>query len=436
MQKRKIVFFLLIFTLLSGVAVAQDNFIARLRPDAPELAALGDYQIGVRTLELVNPGQLNIAAARSGQEAPVYDRPLTVEVWYPATLAEGIEQGGEYQVVTRDPEITATLTGIAVRDADPNTAEGPYPLIVISHGYPGNRFLLSHLGENLATKGYVVVSIDHTDSTYSDQGAFASTLYNRPIDQHFVIDTVTELNSDSSSFLSGIVDTENIGIIGYSMGGYGAVIAVGGSVSDASTRFNYGPPNGLLANHQSDSEAYQAMLDPRVKAVVAFAPWGMNAGFWDAAGLAGIETPMFFVAGSKDDVSGYENGTRAIFENVVNTDRYLLTFANANHNAGAPIPPPVEISSAENMDAYMHYVDVVWDNTRMNNISQHFVTAFMGMHLKGEDFGDYLDLVPDASEGVWSVNDAGNFRDDHTYWKGFGNRTALGLSLEFLPEGE
>ena len=51
---------------------------------------------------------------------------------------------------------------------------------------------------------------------------------------------------------------------------------------------------------------------------------------------------MLFVAGSVDDVAGYEKGTRAIYQAAVNADRYLLTFVNANHNAGAPIPAPAE----------------------------------------------------------------------------------------------
>jgi predicted dienelactone hydrolase len=60
-----------------------------------------------------------------------------------------------------------TLTGKAVRDATAKNA-GVFPLVIVSHGYPGNRFLLSHLTENLASKGYVVVAIDHTDSTFHE----------------------------------------------------------------------------------------------------------------------------------------------------------------------------------------------------------------------------------------------------------------------------
>ena len=62
---------------------------------------------------------------------------------------------------------------------------------------------MCHLGENLASKGFVTVSIDHTDSTYDDQQAFASTLYNRPLDQRFVIERIAELGKDQNHFLAG-----------------------------------------------------------------------------------------------------------------------------------------------------------------------------------------------------------------------------------------
>ena len=47
----------------------------------------------------------------------------------------------------------------------------------------------------------------------------------------------------------------------------------------------------------------------------------------------------------------------------MNADRYLLTFVNANHNAGAPIPAPAETyaSSERKSPAFTHYADAVWD---------------------------------------------------------------------------
>ena len=224
--------------------------------------------------------------------------------------------------------------------------------MIISHGYPGNRYLMSHIGENLASKGFVTVSIDHKDSTYDDQKAFGSTLYNRPFDQLFVLNEIDRLGKKGSgSFLAGLVDASRSGIVGYSMGGYGVVNVIGGGYSKASETGNTAPPNHLLAERGAANPAYQKSIDPRIKAAIAIGPWGMQGGFWDAEGLAGIKTPVLFVAGSADDVSGYEKGTRAIYQGAVNADRYLLTFVNANHNAAAPIPAPAETYRASGTSA-------------------------------------------------------------------------------------
>lgn len=421
---------------LSGAVQAQDNRIDTIRSDAPELAPYGKQNVGVKTLKLVNPGQQDIVKFKAGQPMPIYDRPLTLEVWYPAKLAAGQAPGGQYKVLPRDGKTEVTLNGRAVRDAQPDTSAGPYPLLIISHGYPGNRFLMSHLGENLASKGYVVASIDHTDSTYDNQTAFGSTLLNRPLDQLFVLNEMARLGaSDPAGTLKGMVNADNTGLIGYSMGGYGVVNTIGGGFTAASVGFSWGTPNGALAVRQAGNPAHVASMDPRVKAAVAFAPWGWNAGFWDAAGLAGIKTPVFFVAGSVDSTSGYAPGVRNIYEASVNAPRYLLTYQNANHNAGAPMPAPKEMQTLKCGDGSWgcgeHYTDAVWDNVRMNNIAQHFVTAFLAKHLKSDAGMDsYLNLVENSQEGKWSAEANGTFKSDHTYWKGFRNSTAAGLKLE------
>jgi len=131
-----------------------------------------------------------------------------------------------------------------------------------------------------------------------------------------------------------------------------------------------------------------------------------------------------FVAGSNDTTSGYEKGTRAIFEGAVNADRYLLTFINANHNAAAPMPMPAELAAKPNLTQriFDYYNDAVWDNLRMNNIFDHFATAWFGLHLKGEqDKQAYLDLSTDGKDGTW---------------KGFKRNTAVGLMLEHRSAGQ
>ncbi len=175
-------------------------------------------------------------------------------------------------------------------------------------------------------------------------------------------------------------------------------------------------------------------MDARIKAAVAIGPWGMQAGFWDAAGLSGIRTPTLFVAGSVDEVSGYETGTRAIYRNAVNADRYLLTFLNAGHNAGAPIPAPAEsyaFSESLKSFPFTHYADPVWDTRRMNNILAHFVTAHFDARLKGDTTRlAYLAGVPNGKDGVFALDREGKPQATHTYWKGFKRGTAVGLVLE------
>lgn len=431
----------LVLVLASATLLAQQNRIDVVTPSAPELAAPGPLNIGVRTIQVTDRNRPDILNTTEGAPVARYDRTLTLEVWYPAALAAGRQPGGEYRVITRDPSITATIHGSAVRDAAPllgagapRPGEGGDPLVIISHGYPGNRYLMSHVGENLATKGFVTVSIDHKDSTYDDQKAFGSTLYNRSFDQLFVLKEIERLGkAGSGSFLSGIVDASRTGIIGYSMGGYGVVNVIGGGYSDASVGGAQAPPNRLLAERAASNLAYQKARDPRIKAAIAIGPWGMQGGFWDAEGLKGIRTPILFVAGSADDVSGYEKGTRAIYQGAVNADRYLLTFVNANHNAAAPMPAPAETyrASGSAVPAFSHYADSVWDTARMNNIFHHFATAYLGLHLKGEhDKQAYFDVVPNGKDAVYATQRDGKPTATHTYWKGFKRGTAVGLILE------
>ena len=426
-----------IVTLAFGINVTAfaENRIDTQRPDAPELAAYGEHSIGVRQLEVANPNQIEMLkldpTKPEPETLPRYDRPLTLEVWYPAL--KGSMGNTTLKAYMRDGKTEVDLNGKAVRDAKPKMTDNAFPLVLISHGYPGNRFLLAHLAENIASKGYVVVSIDHTDSTYRTKAAFSSTLVNRPVDQLFVLSQIEGMAKDKDSFLYGLVDTSDTGLIGYSMGGYGAVINAGAGVTEQVVTSKQSPPFGALERHQS---GIKPNADKRLKTVIAFAPWGMNYHMFSSETLKEISVPMLLIAGSQDDVSGYENGVRAIWQGASNVDRSLLTYDNANHNAGAVMPAPEEsyvFDKELGFNISEHYVDAVWDNARMNNIAQHFVTAWLDKYLKNDISKDaYLDIVPDSNEGVYALDEEGEAKPEHSYWKGFGNRTAKGLHFETL----
>jgi predicted dienelactone hydrolase len=230
-----------------------------------------------------------------------------------------------------------------------------------------------------------------------------------------------------------MIDADRTALIGYSMGGYGVVNTIGGGFTQAIVKSPLAPPAMALARRQDGNPEFLASMDPRIKAAIAIAPWGWNMGFWDAKGLAGIKTPIFYMAGSADATAGYSPGVRNIYELSVNAERYLLTFENASHNAAAPIPAPRESYPVPGSTVYNagHYLDPVWDTVRMNNIAQHFATAFLAKYLKGDPAADsYLNLFESGKDALWSVDAKGQPKADHTYWKGFGKNSAVGLRLE------
>lgn len=443
-RSRSVVGFIVcIATVLSVNTSFARNDIDTQRPDAPALSAYGKYEVGVKTLNLSFADQIDILSLleAKGKPSPLphKDRKLTVEIWYPAENRHSQEIKTEARALNaylRDGKTQVQLFGKAVRNATAINTETSFPFVVVSHGYPGNRYLLAHLAENIASKGYVVASIDHTDSTYRTKAAFASTLYNRPLDQMLVLDEFERMSHNKGSFLHGIVDTDNTAIIGYSMGGYGAVINAGAKLSDPAIKSPIAPPFELLELYAKQSSR---VVDSRIKTVVAFAPWGMNHGVFDTNTMAEVKVPILFVAGSQDDVSGYENGVRAMWKSAIHIDRALLTYENANHNAGAVMPAPEEAFFFDEdlgFNVSEHYTDAVWDNVRMNNIAQHFSSVWLDQYLKGQDRSAYLSLIPSSNDGVWALDKEGVALKEHTYWKGFKERTAKGLRFEKLKASD
>lgn len=324
------------------------NRIDATRPDSPRLAGPGPHAVGVRTECLTT-------ASRS----------LTIEVWYPA--APGTLPGGTYATLLRDGVTPVTLHGLAARDAE--AAPGRWPLVILSHGYPGNRFLMAHLGEALASRGYLVAAADHAGSTYDDQRPFGETLLNRPLDQRFLL-----------AALAGhpLADPGKAAIIGYSMGGYGALVTAGAALDPSMAAHELAPPGGALAVHCAP-----AAPPATLRAVIAIGPWGNARGLWPEGAFGAIAVPVLVMAGSLDETSGYA-AMRAIAEGARGA---LLTFQNAGHNAAAPIPAPAEshaVSPALGWAPFLHYADAVWDTVRLNALAQHFAAAFLDLHLKGD----------------------------------------------------
>lgn len=411
----------LIFILLgfSPLVFSAEQLYTSKPSRTPELAKAGEFGAGVLTLSVVNENQLSMQDFTSR-----VDRPLTLEVWYPANVEDKTQ--AIYRDVTRSG-VPFAVQGSAYRDA-PVLTQGQFPLVVLSHGYTGYRTIMFYLGEHLASHGYVVVGIDHTDSTNADIdfanapfAGFPSTLVNRARDQQFVLDYFATVQSQ----FTPILNTDAAAVIGYSMGGYGAINTVGGCY-----QFNQAGLQALgfpepaaknLVPVFSFCQAGREQVDSRWKAMIAFAPWGQERMIHTPDALAKISVPTLYVSGDHDDISGYETGVKRLFEQTSPKDNYLLTYRDARHNI-APHPAPTA-AHANDIDLG-HYEEPAWQSEVLNHINAHFTLAFLDCYVKNQQAA--CKFLPER-ENINQVKQADGKLTSP--WPGFPDRWGTGVSF-------
>ncbi len=446
MKKRWIVGLLLALAAPVGAQIPARPPIAA---DAPELARRGTFPVGTRTMTFIDPARPDVLqpdAAAGFARAP---RALPVTIWYPAADAAKDRQRITYSMPApflagrkREPGLMLSFAGLAARDAAP--AAGRFPLVMLSHGYNNRAVGFSDLAENLASKGYVVVAIEHGDidpaTTRSPFTSFAGVLINRSADQRFVIAEVARRAGTDRDSVFAHVDAANMALAGYSMGGYGA-IATAGAGYDPKSPIMAMIPNGMLTGAM---EADDAPV-PGLKALILFGPWGGAPGsrVWTPAALARIAAPTLIIDGDRDDIVDYAKGVQWLFDGMVASDRYLLTYREARHNIAMNEAPAAVANDYLYIDKFD---EPVWRKDRILAINAHLITAFLDWHLKGiADRAGYLDVpTPVADDGEWPLKAGEASGTDvaqatgatAAYWRGFQRRWALGLELHHVPAGD
>lgn len=229
----------------------------------------GDLSIGTESFVLVDNNREEIY----GEEG---QRRIKIQLWYPAESTEGydlvpwIEDG---RVVTRSLakdtglpafvlDHTTHIQSNSYNEAPISESASDYPIVVISHGWRGFKNLHTDLAEELASIGYIVVSIDHTygsvatvfgedDIAYLNLDALpdrdetsdflgnANALVNTYAgDITLVLDELEKMNSGIvASRYEGKLDLDNIGLLGHSTGG-GAGVAV--AINDSRIKALFG----------------------------------------------------------------------------------------------------------------------------------------------------------------------------------------------------
>lgn len=227
----------------------------------PRFADPGPYAVGVTTLTMADS--------------------RLVEVYYPVTKAsaEGAPPASYLQTDPIPPDVLAGLPAVpagtdlkveipAVRDVTASP-EGPFPLLLFSHGAGGWRSIQGNVLSGIASWGIVVASTDYTEygllaqftgSSGSDPSAKATARASTADVARATIDLLVQQSNSGSGPLSSSVDPEQIVAAGHSAGG------------------------GTM---------FQLLDEPRVKAIIGWAPVSPPDGVTSS-------TPTMIIAGTHD----------------------------------------------------------------------------------------------------------------------------------------
>ena len=357
-----------VVVLLVGTSSAQ-------RPDAPFFAERGPYIVGTQDFVIDDA-----------------ERPLDVAIWYPALNPDDLPIVGEYQ------ENIITIEGEVLRDAPVNLEDGPYPLVVFSHGSRGFRYQSLFLTEHLASQGFIVIAPNHPgntiiDSVFDSESFGDNVLVNyalRPLDILRVIDFAETLAAEDALF-AGMNDLERLAVAGHSFGGYTTLAVSGGllNLDDVATACAEEQDGGGFCGLTQNLEGFGAALatlrgldstpsgdwpatsDPRISAIVLLAPAGANS--FSMASLGDIEIPSLFIVGSADTVTPAEREAYVMHGAIGSEQKTLLTLENAGHYIFVDACIPLAIS----FDLFDSCSDPVWDMARVHDLTNHATTAFL-----------------------------------------------------------
>jgi dienelactone hydrolase len=172
---------------------------------AADLAARGPYAVGVTTRTLPEGG--------------------LVEIWYPAdesaaggTATYNVREflpPGVSDLIAADIDDSFSID--AARDA-PTATDGPFPIVLFSHGASSFRVQSSHIAAHLASWGMVTASTDHPSRDLNN--SLGGTAEGQPpsVDQMRSVRTyLTTLEADP--LLGGAIDNDRVALGGHSAGG-------------------------------------------------------------------------------------------------------------------------------------------------------------------------------------------------------------------------
>ena len=301
-------------------------------------------------------------------------RTLPVTIWYPAIKPADSKSTGPF------------------KNAPPDLNGAPYPLILT--GTDSGKYIFKNA---LVSHGFVMVIVDFPDE-YNNWDFW---LIDHPRDMLFVLNHIA---SDPPEGLAGVINSNQVGIAGYSGDGSNALTFSGARINPEyylsyceksqnnefdvsewyieftcalSDNWKTFETNAGIELTNNDNGLWQPITDERIRAVMPMATDG--AWLYGKRGLAMADRPILFIQATED--STYQPTEAAfIFENIGSPEQFMISFIGENHMS------MLEAGSKK----------------RMN----HFATAFFGYYLQGrEDYGVYFseEFVDQFDDLAWGI---------------------------------
>lgn len=309
---------------LAAVALLAWSFVP-----VPELPApSGPYPVGSQVFRWIDHDRDEAATAD-----PHDHRNVVVQAWYPAVAGGGA--GSRYiDGLGSLPSWVSLIPGLVMRrydridthartDAPVAMQRTRWPVVLFSPGYGASRAFYSGLLADLASRGFVVLALDHPCEAPvvelaggrlatpverflpddSDRSRYMSAQQAvRAADLRYVVDQVGRAGAFGPR-LSGRLDPQRIAAIGHSFGGASAVEA--------------------------------AMGDPRIRAVA-----NLDGTLYGRAATGPMPVPFLLLESDHRETrhsQNYLQGNHALMQHL-SADGYRYRIAEANHYSFTDVP--------------------------------------------------------------------------------------------------
>ena len=238
--------------------------------------------------------------------------------------------------------------------------DGPFPVIIFSHGLGGTREGYEYLGTFWAAHGYASVHLQHVgsdDAVWRGGGgmqamaraANGKNALDRAADVKFALDQLEILNKDAAFPLRGKLDLQKIGMAGHSFGANTTLLVSGLKLPLAAS-----------------------LADARIKCAIAMSAPSPATKNYEAI-YGDIKIPVYHLTGTKDTSPLDRNGSsakdrRLPYDHTKGADAYLTIFQDGDHM----------VFSGQRRGA------AVSSDARNHELIQQSTLAFWDTYLKGD----------------------------------------------------